>query len=55
MESKREVFKYLVQPVLLERNGDGEVIGETALDVVAVYTREQLNELADRTEQSLSR
>lgn len=49
-----EIFKYLVQPVLLERDDEGNVVGESALDVVALYSQDQLRAFVEKVEQGLN-
>ena len=44
---KHEFLKFIVQPVLLEREDNGVIIGERVGEPTAVYSREQLIEFAD--------
>lgn len=39
-----EPFKYLLQPVALERNGTGRVLREVPAEIVIVYNAEQAAE-----------
>jgi hypothetical protein len=39
-----ELLKVIVQPVVLERNDDGEVVGERLGDTLPLYTQVQVEE-----------
>lgn len=43
-----ELLKILVQPVVLERDADGKVVGERVSDPVPLYSRELIVEFLDR-------
>jgi hypothetical protein len=39
-----ELIKVLVQPVAIERNSEGQIIGERTGEAVALFTLEQLTD-----------
>jgi hypothetical protein len=39
-----ELLKVIVQPVVLERNDDGEIVGERLSDPQPLYTQAQIEE-----------
>lgn len=43
-----ELLKLIVQPVLIERDDDGAIVGERLLEPIACYTTDQLLELFER-------
>jgi hypothetical protein len=49
-----EPFKYLVQPVAIERDQDGHITREVAGETVAVYSLEQATALIERFELELA-
>jgi hypothetical protein len=49
-----EPFKYLIQPVALERDPDGHIVREVSAEPVAVYSLEQAVALIERFELELA-
>lgn len=50
-----EVFKFMVQAVVVERDEQGEIIGEKVTEPVALYTAEKLAEWAMRFPDELAK
>ena len=48
-----EPFKYLLQPVAIERNDEGRIVREMPGEVIAVYSREQAVEAIEMFENKL--
>lgn len=48
-----ELLKLIVQPVVLERDEDGRVVGERLGEPTALYTAEQLTEYREAIEREL--
>jgi hypothetical protein len=48
-----EFLKVLVQPVALERDGEGQIIGEKVGEPVALFTPEQLSEFVAELRQQI--
>jgi hypothetical protein len=49
-----EPFKYLIQPVAIDRDQDGNIIREVAGETVAVYSLQQATALIERFELELA-
>ena len=49
-----ELLKIMVQPVVLERNGDGKIIGEKTGEPIAIFELDQLQTYADALQQELA-
>ena len=49
-----ELLKIMVQPVVLERNGDGKIIGEKTGEAIAIFELDQLNEYMARLQQEIA-
>ena len=50
---RHELLKYVVQPVLIERNEDGLIIGERIGEPFAAYSRSSVLEFLDQVEREL--
>lgn len=49
-----ELFKFVVQPVVLERDADGQIIGEKTGEALALYTDAQLYEYTEAIRSEIS-
>jgi len=49
-----ELLKVLVQPVVLERDEDGNVVGERVGEVVPLYTSDQIGEFVQQLKDQLA-
>jgi hypothetical protein len=50
---KLELLKVIVQPVVLERNDDGSIVGERLGEATSLYTLEQVEEFVKQVRQSI--
>jgi hypothetical protein len=48
-----ELIKVMVQPVALERDPDGQIVGERVGDPVALFTPEQLPEFVAKLREEI--
>jgi hypothetical protein len=49
-----ELIKVLVQPVAIERNNEGQIIGERTGEAVAIFTLEQLTEYVNELRRQIN-
>jgi ADP-dependent phosphofructokinase/glucokinase len=48
-----ELLKVLVQPVAIERDEDGRIIGEKVGEAIALFTPEQISEYVDQLREQI--